>query len=142
MSRQYDVGLDPVTWDLPAFTRHITGADLVKQRIRARLLTFAGEWIEDAAVGIPILDWIAQKPPDLDGIEAVVRAEIEAVPGVDRLADVETSFSTSTRTVSMSGTVLLEDDEEGIPVVISSIGSSNQVLALSFVRGPGAIVGG
>lgn len=141
MAAIYDVGLDPITGDLPVFTRHITGADLVRQRIRARLGTFRGEWILDESDGLPFLEWRASKPLDLEGIRAVVQAEIEDCPGVLRVDDLTVSFNAETQTVALVGRVLVDDDNATeIPVVVQLLTRQNHMPALVHFRPSGAVI--
>lgn len=142
MSALFDVGLDPLTGDLPEFTRHITGADLVKQRIRARLLTFLGEWLLDRFAGIPYVDWRMLKDPDLDAIGAFIQAEILDVVGVLRIDEFAISLTISTRTVAITARVIVDDENEtSIPVTITTLQPQNHMPALIFFGRPGPVMG-
>ena len=50
MATAYDIRLDS-TGDLPDVGALLTGAELVAQRIRIRLLTWLGEWTLDKLAG-------------------------------------------------------------------------------------------
>lgn len=141
MSAVYDVGFDE-NGDLPAFTRHITGADLVEQRIQVRLGTFLGEWILDQHAGLPFVDWRASKPPDVDSINAVIQTEIEDTPGVLRVDELVTTFDASSHTVSTVGRVIVDDESATeIPVTITTLRRSNHMPALIFFGRPGPVMG-
>lgn len=71
----YDIQLNEDR-DLPVRTRHISGPDLVVQRVRTRLKTWRGEWFLDQRRGLPILEWKQQKPLDLGIVRAIVRNTI------------------------------------------------------------------
>jgi hypothetical protein len=110
-----DVGLNE-NGDLPAFTRHISGIDLVMQRVNVRLRTFYGEWILDRKKGLPFFTWAAQKPPDVDGIGAVVRREIEGTPGVVRVDDWEGEFDAEAASLSYTCTVRTTDGDAEVRI--------------------------
>lgn len=88
----FDIGLDK-DGDLPIHPVHITGDDLILQRIRSRLLTFAGEWVLDDTVGMDFIRWRGTKPVPLVEIQGTTRQEIEAVPGVERVTTDEITLS-------------------------------------------------
>ncbi len=103
-----DAYLDPITNDLPAVNRLITGLDLVLQRIRIRLNRNRGEWFIDITAGVPLLDWLAHKPPRLGEIAAFIRSELDSIPGVAGTDEFRSSFDTATRTVRITGVVFTE----------------------------------
>lgn len=121
-----DVGLDPVTGDLPEVATLINGFDLIIQRVRRRLRTYLGEWLADRSVGLPFFAWIAQKPPDVDAIGASVRAAIETTPGVARVIDWQGAFDTSTRTLTYSCTLqTLQGDARLTIIPLGEPGAGN-----------------
>ncbi|CAB3635703.1 hypothetical protein [Achromobacter pestifer] len=71
--------------DLLGRTSFVDGADRIAQQIKITLLAFMGEWFLDTTFGVPYLEDILVKSPDRAGIEAILRARIRAVPGVDRV---------------------------------------------------------
>ena len=103
---------------LPLTFGFITGADLILQRVAIRLRTFLGEWLLDTAIGLPYLAWVAQKPPDVDGIGAVIRAEILAVPGVIRFSSFTGVFTIETQTLRYDGSIVLEGEQEATLTVL------------------------
>ena len=117
-----DVGLDPLTFDLPVFPVHISGVDLIVQRMTIRLQRFLGEWILDTTVGIPYLAFIQERPVDVEGITAVLRTEIETTPGVLRVDDFIGVFVIASQTLRFTGLIRLEDDESSrcMPVLGTS----------------------
>lgn len=102
--------------DLPVRTRHVSGFDLLVQRIGRRLRTVRGEWLVDKAVGLPYFDWFEQKPPNVDSIGAVIRKEIETAPGVIRVEDWSGDFDRDTRTLTYAGTIRTRDGEVSVTV--------------------------
>lgn len=128
----YDVGLDD-DGDLPARTQHIAGFDLVVQRIRRRLQTVLGEWLGDRNVGLPFFAWFAQKPPDVDGIGALIRRAIETTPGVARLTDWTGELDVDTRQLTFSGTIHTSDGDASLvvrPLMDPRAGNVNAALRL------------
>lgn len=108
---EFDVGLDPVTGDLPVFPVHISGTDLVLQRITIRLQRFLGEWMLDTTVGLPYLAWTQQRPLDIPGITAVLRAEIAGTPGVLRVDNFTGTFNFNNQTLSFVGLIVLDNED-------------------------------
>lgn len=108
----FDVYLDPLTGDLPEVSSFVRDEELTVQRARVRLQTFYGEWILDQFVGIPYIVWREQKPPDVDAIVSVLRAEIAGTPGVIRVTAIEGSFDIATRKVTVSGEAVIEGPEQ------------------------------
>lgn len=107
----HDVRL--VDGDLPHLTGPVRGDDLTMQRARVRLRTFRGEWVLDAAAGLPYLDWAQRKTP-AEVVALAVAAELEATPGVKR-ADLRAVVVD--RALTLSGTVTLDDgDQRGVVV--------------------------
>lgn len=138
-----DVGLDPLTGDLPAFTYHIRGADLVLQRVRTRLRTFFGEWILDTTVGLDFVAWRQQKPPDVVAIGAFVQTEIEATEGVERVDDFSGSFAPGEgvdATLTFTGTIVFDPGDEAavefVAEVVASGGNSTPALIMFGDVGP------
>ena len=117
--------------DLPVRCRHITGIDLLEQRIAPRLGLHLGEWFADPAQGLPWRAWAQQRPPDVVGIGAAIRLVLERLPGVSRVEGWAGSFVPGTRTLRFTatlrtdfGTASLEltalggGDERGVPAVV------------------------
>lgn len=110
--------------DIRLYMRLRSGDAVTIQRIKRRLLTFGphritptdgsppivvpGEWILDSSQGLPLLDWRAQKPPDLRQIRAFVFAEIAATPGVDSVISVQAEFDRQNQSVAVTARVRLE----------------------------------
>lgn len=133
MALEFDVFLDPVTQDLPINPVHISGTDLVLQRVTLRLQRFLGEWILDTSVGLPYLAWVQQKPPDVIGITAVLRTEIATTPGVARVDDFTGVFAFQTRTLRFAGIVRLDNEEavtSEILVPIPAVGNSTPAVVM------------
>ena len=130
--------------DLQAQNYHVTGADLVVQRVKTRVRTFLGEWILDQSKGLPYLTWVAEKPPDEVTIGNVVLADLLDTPGVKRV-----DRYTSTKvlqggryTVRITGDIVLNDeDADGLPIVVTVGARGNATPVIVAIGGPNAIVG-
>lgn len=137
-----DVGLDE-TGDLPHFTRHISGPAVTLQRLALRLKTFLGEWILDASVGIPYLDFIAQKPPRLNEIGAFIRREIETTPGVIAIDEFASTHDAEARRITFTVTIRIEDSPELVVVEVFPRGvSGNSSPAVLFNGRQGTVLAG
>ena len=110
MALAFDIGLDPLTEDLPVFPGHISGTDLVLQRVKIRLQRFLGEWILDTTKGLPYLAWTQEKPLDVAGMTAVINAEIASTPGVLRVENFSGSFDFRNQKVSLTGEIILDNE--------------------------------
>jgi hypothetical protein len=108
-----------INGDIPQFGYWVTSDDLVVQKIRIRLQTWLGEWILDRFKGMQYATLHMQKPPNVDGFAALIRAEIEEVEGVAAVSSISGSFNYDTQKVEVSGRVLLEDAERAIEVRLS-----------------------
>jgi len=126
----YDVELE--AGDLPARTTHITGPDLVRQRIELRLGTFIGEWYLDTRKGLRYLEWLQQTPPRVEEIGADIRREIETTPDVLRVENWSGSFDGVT--LSYSGDVIIDDGTVLAVVVTPTALSPGNTSAGSFFR--------
>ena len=136
-----DVLLDD-SLDLPHFPVHGSGTDVTLQRIGIRLRTWHGEWFLDSRVGLLRLDWLQTKPPPVELISAAVQAELEDTPGVARVYDVEATFDLQARTISVSGSLLLESEEESLTFEAALDSVKNTTPSLVFYTRSGAIVRG
>ena len=84
----FDIGLD-VNGDIPLIAQAITGIDLVIQRVQIRLLLQRGPYSQDQTKGIDWLSAVAQRPFDVVGFGAQLRAIIADAPDVDRVSEFE-----------------------------------------------------
>ena len=77
-----DIGLDPGTDDLPDEPIEIYGLDLVLQTCDSIMRFHEGEWFVDERVGLPFVDWLTDKDPNLRAILSAVEQEIRTVDHV------------------------------------------------------------
>lgn len=136
----YDIGLDD-DGDLPVVCRHITGLDLVVQRVTRRLRTFYGEYLADRRVGLPYLAWAQQKPPRTDAIGAVIRATIAATTGVVRVSDWSGTFDVATRALTFTGTIHTSFGDVSATILpFGTPGTGNRNAVFSLLVTPSHIV--
>ena len=101
----YDIQLDTVTHDLM-----IVGGDLqlidearrVAQQIKVTLLAFLGEWFLDTSFGVPYLEEILVKNPKWATVNAILRARIMDVPGVQRVRRLDLEIARSSRQLTVT----------------------------------------
>lgn len=99
-----------VDGDLPDRNTLVSGAIDVRQRIELRLKRHLGEWFLDTGAGLPFEDWAQQKPPDIPAIVARIRTEVAAVRGVRLTQRFEGSFDGDTRSLTINGEFLLDEE--------------------------------
>lgn len=109
--------------DLPESTEHVTGVDLLAQRLRIRLSFHRGEYLLDRRVGMPYARWRSQKPPRLDEIRDHVVATITDTPGVDDVR--EANATLDNRRVRVTGRIISEDVDEDIDIEVVAITEGN-----------------
>lgn len=116
--------------DLPNFTRHASGMEVIAQRVRVRLGTHLGDWPLDTTVGVDWIKHLSQKPVDLPALAAVLSLEILAVPGVTGVQDLTWAQTGTSATISAT--------------VRTSLGESLQVVVVPQDRtgNPSIVVGG
>lgn len=116
---EIDAALD-ANGDLAEVSRFVTGIPLIEQRIRLRLQRGTGEWFLDPdGVGLPLIAWREQKPPDLDAISVRIQQEIAAVPGVVRLENFEALHDPTLRRVTVRGDVFVNEEDSTTFVVVA-----------------------
>ncbi|PIV98553.1 MAG: hypothetical protein COW42_13935 [Deltaproteobacteria bacterium CG17_big_fil_post_rev_8_21_14_2_50_63_7] len=80
-------------------------AEEVGQAAAITLDTQRGEWIYDLSFGVPWLEQILRKAPDLDTVRAVFVSTLLAVPGVNRIVKLELELDPTTRHLTATGEV-------------------------------------
>lgn len=104
-----DLALDAKTHDLVISDYDlvmIDSAERVAQQIKVQLLTWLGEWFLDTTHGVPYLDYILVKNPNLELIRQTFRDQILAVDDVRDVTDMEVSYNPRTREVTVEYTAV------------------------------------
>ena len=84
--------------------------DSVAQKIRIRILWFAGEWQWDIDEGLPWREDVFTKNPDTDAFEAACREKIFEVDEVTDVNDVLLSYDSKTRKAVLKFTALTDEE--------------------------------
>lgn len=97
----YDIMLTSDTHDLKMSRTGdlllVDGAARVAQQVKVTLLTFLGEWFLDTDFGVPYIESILVKNPKMAAINAILRARIIDVPGVNRIITLVPTFDRPAR---------------------------------------------
>lgn len=80
----------------------------VAQKIRIRLLWFEGEWRWDDEEGLPYMNDLLIKNPDVDTFESLVRAKIFEVDEVTEVREVLISYDKKDRVATIKYTALTD----------------------------------
>ena len=80
----------------------------VAQKIRIRLLWFEGEWRWDVDEGLPYMENLFIKNPDIDTFESLVRMKIFEVEEVTEVKEVLIDYDNRTRTAAIKFTALTD----------------------------------
>lgn len=83
-------------------TSRVSGAPMVAQLVKCRLLTLLGEWKQDQSLGIPWFDAILSKQVRPSDIQATVANIIRSTEGVRDLVDVQIDPDFRTRLLKLS----------------------------------------
>ena len=124
--------------DLPVRGRHVTGIDLVLQRLPRRLGLHRGEWFAEPALGLPWAAWGRQRPPDVVGIGAAIRLAVEGTPGVVRVDSWVGVYVPETRTLAYTGTIRTADGDASASVTLGA-GSVVPAVVLRVLAGAGIL---
>lgn len=80
----------------------VDGKDAILQHILQRLKTFQEEWFLDITAGVPYLQQILVKNPDLNKVDALLVDEITGTPGVEDLLEFSSDVNGSLRQLTVS----------------------------------------
>jgi hypothetical protein len=100
-----DIALDTATGDIRLVDGDLLlldGADAVAQRLAIGLQTYQGEWFLDDRVGVPYLQRILVKNPNVSDVSDVLRRAILATPGVVSLDRFDLALGGASRTARLS----------------------------------------
>lgn len=92
-----DILLDPKGDLVISEKGDIIIANSVAQRIKIKLLWFAGEWKWNKDEGIPYIESLFVKNPDIDMLESLIRQKIFEVEEVTEVKEVAINFNKQTR---------------------------------------------
>ena len=101
----HDLALSAATHDLIIVDKDlvlINNAERVAQQIKITLLAFLGEWFLDQRFGVPYLESVMIKNPNMVYIRGILRGKILDVPDVKSVDSLSTQINIKTRTLTVS----------------------------------------
>ena len=112
MTENRDLKLDTLIHDLQINKydfQIVDDIDATAQRIKVRLLFFFTEWFLDRSQGIPYLQDILEKAPDLQKVENILKTVILTTPRVIQLNSFTLDYDNLTRRLSVTFEALTDD---------------------------------
>ena len=103
----YDLALNVDSWDLVFHNNDlmmIDNAERIGQQIKITLQFWFKEWFLDTTKGIPYLQYICVKNPNLQHIRQIFRNAIMSVEGVDSVTELTLSVNAKERILSVTYT--------------------------------------
>ena len=82
----------------------------IAQKIRIRLLWFEGEWKWNLEEGLPYMESLLMKNPDIDYFESMIRSKIFEVDEVTNVDDVSIDFDSRTRNAIIRYTAYTDEE--------------------------------
>lgn len=79
-----------------------TGSSAIAQDVLQQLQVFLGEWFLNTSLGLPWLQQILVKQPNIDVIDGLIQNAILAVDGIDQLITYNYTFDSPSRTLSIT----------------------------------------
>ena len=103
----YDLALNVDSWDLVFHNNDlllIDNAERIGQQIKITLQFWFQEWFLDTTQGIPYLEYICIKNPNLQHIRQIFREAIQSVPDVDSVTELTLNVNAKERILSVTYT--------------------------------------
>ena len=103
----YDLALNVDSWDLVFHNNDlmlIDNAERIGQQIKITLQFWFSEWFLDTTQGIPYLEHICIKNPNLQHIRQIFRNAIMSVDGVDSVTELTLNVNAKERILSVTYT--------------------------------------
>lgn len=101
----YDIALSAESHDLLLTEDNdlklINNAERIAQQIKITLKFFLGEWFLDTSQGVPYLERVLVKSPNMNHIRAIFRERILDVPGVTAVSSLTLTLDRQKRTLSV-----------------------------------------
>jgi predicted RNase H-related nuclease YkuK (DUF458 family) len=93
-----DTGELSITTDIQV----VEDVDQVVQAVRTRLRTFYGEWAFDTTQGVPYIEEIFVKAPNMKVVDGLLKAAILDTDGVVEFISYSSNYTPSTRTLTVT----------------------------------------
>lgn len=117
-----DLAIHPQTGDLyldGTDIATVTGRDAIAQEIAVRLRWWRREWFLDGRKGVPYLEQLFEKGISEGTVRAILKREIEQVPGVVAVRSMEIALDRVTRHATIDARIETTEGEvtlSGAPV--------------------------
>lgn len=101
----YDIAMYVSTGDIALKDNDILlidNAERVAQQVLITLREWRGEWFLKTADGVPYLEYILVKNPNMAHVRQVLTEAIESVEGVKKCTELDLQFNRVLRTLSVS----------------------------------------
>ena len=98
--------------------RVVRGVDLIRQRLKQRILTILGEWFLDVDIGLPWFQEFSEKGVDLDRVRALIIQQIIETEGVTDLVEFDLGLNRQTRQMVVNFRVLAEGSSVELEIAI------------------------
>ena len=108
----YDIGLDVKTWDIALQNNDfilIDNAERISQQIKISLQFWLGEWFLNSTLGVPYLERICVKAPNIQHIRQIFRNTIQNVNGVTSVNALDLTVDAAKRVLTVSYTATTTD---------------------------------
>lgn len=103
----YDLALNVDSWDLVIDNTDlvlIDNAERIGQQIKITLQFWFEEWFLDTTKGIPYLQYICIKNPNLQHIRQIFRQAIQSVNGVESVSNIDLKVNAKERILEVTYT--------------------------------------
>lgn len=108
----YDIGLNVQTWDIALQNNDfilIDNAERISQQIKISLQFWLGEWFLNTQLGVPYLERICVKSPNIQHIRQIFRNTIQNVSGVTAVNALDLTVDASKRVLTVTYTATTTD---------------------------------
>ena len=98
----FDIAMDVSTNDIVlqnGDVMMIDNAERVAQQIAIALRFWSGEWFLNTTDGVPYLEYILVKQPNMAHIRQIITEQIQSVEGVKAVTDMELTFDQRERSL-------------------------------------------
>lgn len=106
--------ITPGDYDLPL----VRGVDLIRQRLKQRILTILGEWFLDTEIGLPWFQEFSEKGVDMDRVRALIIRQIVETEGVTDLVEFDLALDKRTRKMTVNFRVLADGSDIELEVAL------------------------
>ena len=116
-----DILLDRDSHDLAVIDgdlQLVRGVDLIRQRLKQRILTISGEWFLDENIGLPWFQEFSQKGIDDERVKAAILRVIAETQGVSEVVEFDMSLDRRARKLMVSFRVTTTLSDIALEVLI------------------------